>query len=74
MGLKLSQVITQTNADLLSIGPLGTNFSEIWIKIQDFSFKKMHLNILSAKLWPFCPGGDCGPVEPCGIMDLGNAT
>ena len=25
------QFITQTSAGLFSIGPLGTNFSEIWI-------------------------------------------
>ena len=44
--------------DLLSIGPLGTkNFGEIWIKIQNFSFKKMHLKTSSAKRRPFCPGG-----------------
>ena len=43
---------------LLSIGPLGTNFSEILLKIQNFSFMKMHLKILSAKWQPFCPGGD----------------
>ena len=30
------QAITWTNADLLSIGPLGTYLSEIWIKIQSF--------------------------------------
>ena len=32
--------VTWTNAGLLSIGPLATNFSEIWIKIQKFSFMK----------------------------------
>ena len=37
------QAITWTNADLLSIRPLGTNFSEIQIKIQNFPFMKMHL-------------------------------
>ena len=37
------QAITWTNADLLSIGPLGTKFSELWFKIHDFSFMKMHL-------------------------------
>ena len=26
------EVITCTNADLLLVGPLGTNFSEIWIE------------------------------------------
>ena len=50
--------IISTNAGLLSIEPLGTNFSEILIKIQIFSFKKMHLKISSAKWRPFCPAGD----------------
>ena len=36
----------------------GTNFSEILIKIQNFSFTKMHLKISSVKCWPFCPGED----------------
>ena len=52
------QAIIWTNAGLLTIGPLGTNFSEILIKIKKFSFRKSCLKILSAKLWPFCPGGD----------------
>ena len=45
-----------TNAGLLSIGPLETNFSEIWIKIKNFSFTKVHLKRASVKWWPFCPG------------------
>ena len=32
--------------------------SEILIKIQKFSFRKRHAKMLSAKWWPFCPGGD----------------
>ena len=52
------QAIIQTNARILSIGLLGTNFSEILIKIQNFSFTKMHLKISSAKWRPFCPRGD----------------
>ena len=52
------QAITWTNAGLLSIRPLGTNFSEIRIKTQKISFKEMHLKMLSAKQRPFCPGGD----------------
>ena len=35
---------------------LDTNFSEILIEIITFSFKKMHLKVLSAKHWPFCHG------------------
>ena len=44
------QAITWTNVGLLSIGFLGTRFSEIWIRILSFSFKKMHLQMSSAKM------------------------
>ena len=50
------QAITWTNAGLLLIGPLGTNFSEILIEILTFSFKKMRLKVSSAKRRPFCLG------------------
>ena len=52
------QAIILTNAGLLSIGPWRTNFSEILIKIQNFSFTKIHLKISSAKWRPFCPRGN----------------
>ena len=52
------QTIILTNAVLLLIEPLGTIFSEILIKTQKISFKKMHLKMSSAKRWPSCPGGD----------------
>ena len=48
------QAITWTNVGILLIEPAGTNFSEISIGIQTFSFKKMHLNMSSAKWRPFC--------------------
>ena len=48
------QAITCTNAHLLSIGPLGTNFSEIRIKIQSFSFTKMHLKMATNLFRPQC--------------------
>ena len=51
------QAITRINAGLLSTGLLGTYFSEIWIGILSFSFKKMQLKMSSAKWRPFCPGG-----------------
>ena len=41
------QAIIWTNAGILLIGPWGTNSNEIVIKIQQFSFKKMHLNMSS---------------------------
>ena len=46
------QAITWTNDGILLIGPLGTNFSEILIEIQTFSFKKMRLKVSSAKWRP----------------------
>ena len=50
------QAIIWTNAGILLMGPLGTNLSEILIEILTFSFKKMRLNVLSAKRRPFCLG------------------
>ena len=52
------QAIILTNADILSIGPQGTYFSEILFEIQVFSFKKTRLNMSSAKWRLFCPGGN----------------
>ena len=46
------QAIIRTNAGILLIRPLGTNFSEILIKILIFSFKKMRLKVSSAKSRP----------------------
>ena len=43
------QAFIWTNAGLLLIGPLRTNFSEILIGNQTFSLKKMHLKLSSAK-------------------------
>ena len=40
----------------MSIAPLGTNFNEISMGIQTFSFKKMHFKLSSAKWRPFCLG------------------
>ena len=62
------QAIIWTNAGISFIGPFGTNFSEILIGIQTFSFKKMHLKMSSAKWRPVCLGlneltlvpGECG--------------
>ena len=50
------QAIIRTNARILLIRPLGTNFSEILIEILIFSFKKMRLKVSSAKTRPFCLG------------------
>ena len=57
-GLSLTrwQPITWTNVEILLIWLLGTNFSEILIKIDTFSFKKMHLKMSSGKWRPSCLG------------------
>ena len=51
------QAIIWISAEILLIGPLGTNFSEIYTfsKIYTFPFKKKHLKMSSEKCWPFCP-------------------
>ena len=45
IGLSPGRRIIWTSAGIMLIGPLETNFSEISIKIQTFSFKKMHLKM-----------------------------
>ena len=47
------QATIWTNAGILLIGPLGTNFSEILIGIQTFWFVKMLLKLSCAKWRPF---------------------
>ena len=48
------QSIIWTNAGILLIGPLGTNFNEILIQIRAFSLTKIHLKMSSGKWRPFC--------------------
>ena len=50
------QAIMWTNAGILLIEHLGTNLSEILIKINTFSFKKMYLKMSSGNWRPFCFG------------------
>ena len=50
------QAIILTNAGILLIRTLGTNFSGIWSKIHTFSFKKMHFKMSSAKWRQDCLG------------------
>ena len=73
------QAITKTNAGIFSIGPLGANFSEILIRIDTFSFKKMRLKVSFAKRRPFYLGlnvlrkmnlyGNTAAILPC-LMEL----
>ena len=48
------QAIIWTNAGMLLIGLLWTNFTETLIEIPTFSFNKMRLKVSSAKRRPFC--------------------
>ena len=53
------QAIIWTKAGIFLIGPNGTNFSEIIIEIEIFSFTNLHLKVLSAEVaaissWPQC--------------------
>ena len=50
------QAIIRTNAGILLIRPLGTNFSEFVVEILIVSFKKLRLKVSSAKRRPFCLG------------------
>ena len=66
------QAIIWTNAGILLIGPLGTNFSEISIEILTFSFKKIRLKVSSAKRRPFCLGLNVLMVNVWSHMCMGN--
>ena len=50
------QAIIWTNAGIMFIEPLATNFSEILTEIHTFSFKKIYLKTSSGKWRPFCLG------------------
>ena len=40
----------RNNADLLSVAPTGTNFTDIQIKLQTFFFKQMHFQMSNGTL------------------------
>ena len=64
LSLYRRQAIVWTNAGILLVGPLGTNFSEILIEILTFSFKKMRLKVSSAKRRPFRIGLNVLSISP----------
>ena len=79
------QAIIWTNAGILSIRPLETNFSEILIEIIIVSFKIMRLKVSSAMRRPFCLGlnvlnlvndSDCrsSAYQKCGQLQLGKLS
>ena len=49
------QAIIWTNAGILLIRPLGTNFSEIFIEIKTFSLVNLYLKVSSAKVVTILP-------------------
>ena len=53
------QAIIWTNAGILLMGPLGTNFGEFLIVIHTFSFNKMHLKMSSANGVHFVSASIC---------------
>ena len=68
------QAIIWTSAGILLMRLFGTNFSEILIGNQTFSFKKMHLKMLSVKWHPFCLSlnvlTDWGPNREANILQM----
>ena len=62
------QAIIWTNAGILLIWPLGTNFTEIWFEIQKFWCKKIDLKMSSAKWRPYCLGLNVYRVNPKGVL------
>ena len=64
------QAIIWTNAGLLSIGPLRTYFSENLIKMQQFSLKKMHVKMSSAKWRLSCLGHNVTSVISPNVITL----
>ena len=64
------QAIIYTNAGILLIWPVGTNLSEIWIEINTFSFKKMHLKMSSGKWRPSCLGLNVSSSKTCSCFVL----
>ena len=65
------QAIIWTNARILLIRPLGTNFNEMLMEILTFSFVKMRLKASSAKWRPFCLG--LNVLRSLGFFYLGRA-
>ena len=62
-GFSLNQVMTCINDNLLSIGPSGTNFSHIWVKIHYISFKRMYFKMSSAKMTAISSRPQCAKVH-----------
>ena len=50
------QAVIRTNAGILLLRPLVTNFNEMLIEILTFLFMKTRLKVSSAKWHPFCLG------------------
>ena len=57
------QAIIWTNAGILLVGPLGTNFSEISIEILIFSFKKKHFESVVSEMVAILSQPQCVNME-----------
>ena len=55
------QAIIKSNAVLKSVVPFGTKFSEIWIQIIRYSFKKIYSKMAFIKWLSFCLGLKVSP-------------
>ena len=64
------QAVIWTNAGILLIGPLGTNFIEIIFEIQTLSFKKKYLKLSSVKYRPCCLGLNELKQDCCTSMEI----
>ena len=64
------QVIIWTNSGIFLYGILGTNFSEILCETHTFSFKKMHLDISSAKWLHFCVSASMCFATVCNLQTI----
>ena len=67
-------LIIETNAGILLIGPSDTNFTEIFIRIYLFSFKKMHLQVSSRKWRPSLLGLNMIILLSCNHLCVLNLT
>ena len=75
LSLERRQAIIWTNAGILLIGPLGTNFSELLIEIQTFSLKKIRLKMSSAKCCSFHLGINIfRQLRMCSLLTLRSAS
>ena len=65
------QAIIWINAGIILIGPWGIKFSETFIEIKTFTFKKLRLKVSSATWRPFCLGLNVLSRQSIPLVDWG---